>query len=211
MKKVQNSTIHFGVPTWTLLGLLITFPFLWFRFLPSFFRANSFDNMGISIDPIFYFILGLIFIAIIIGSLVLRFYKLRDFRNLLNIRNRINESKQRVIYAKLWGIPRGKLKGPIYLRVHSLDDFHNEESQRIYYYIDRKKNVEKLFFEVRVKACYAGKECEICEKKERDFFNTHHECIQRVVKHDEVFAEFGSVPRSFSRNSLKEFLKLDIV
>lgn len=210
MKKVQNSTIHFGVPTWTLLGLLITFPFLWFRFLPSLFRANVFYNIGLLRYPVFYFAIGSFFTLIFFFLLVVRLYKLYDFRHLLSIRKKIKDAQQRSIYAKLWDIPRGKLKGPIYVRVHSLDDFHNEESQRIYYYTNRKKNISKLFFEVRVKACYAGKECEICEEKERDFFRKH-KCIQHVVERDEVFAEFDSVPSTFSKNALKEFLKIDLI
>jgi hypothetical protein len=202
MKKVENSTIHFGVPTWVLLGLQIVFPLLWFGLLQSFLRTNVFYTMGLLRYPILYFAIGAFFTFTFLVLLVVRLFRFYDFLR--------KDAVQRRIYAKLWGIPRGKLNGPIYVRVHSLDDFHNEESQKIYFYIDRKKNIAKLFFEVRVKNCYEGKECEVCEEKENDFFS-NHKCIQRVVAHDEVFAEFDSVPSSFEKNALEKFLKINLI
>lgn len=128
---------------------------------------------------------------------------------MIDYAQKVRNRKKRLEYCEIWGIPDDQLKGPIYVRVQSIDDYHKEEYQRIFYY--RTNDKVRFFFEVRVQNCYQGKDCDVCTEKEKHFFNDNPNCLELIVHRDEVYAEFDSMPNSLSVHDLSEFLHLNIL
>ncbi len=114
-----------------------------------------------------YLLAGGIMSLILFTKIILRLKKENYTRWFVQ---RIKEGKIRRNYERQLGLKKGKLKGPWYVKVDSIEDYHNYDNQKLYVCKNDGNGSSFTLFEIRIAGCFEGKNCEVCDKRTLLFY-----------------------------------------
>lgn len=117
----------------------------------------------------------------------------------VRIIEKIRLNKQKRAFEKIWNVPKGKLQGPVWLRV---EYYHGNlfQSHRVFFYQNLNHQINWLFFET--KNLHAS-----------DTVNFNPDVTYEIIssREDGSFAKLSYLPKHFDAQSFSDLLNLKVV